>query len=393
MWFCMRIGVDLHGTVKDTPAAARAVCNQLLNLGPSLETSDYLAFEPFDSCCGAGGLKAEEVDRLWEQWAAHFYENGHPLDHAADALQNLQKDHEIHFITACNDSPDLRGITEAWLRKHSFPFTGKNLHMTCGYSRKIEVSKQLGIEIFFDDYPIDIRDLIHNKIPTIIKDAPYNRSFPYPLRRMCCWSEAEGLIWVAHKEAHELLKALSGGDDKVILDESALFRRLGLLGMRDYGGENERERNARERGLSYVSLEGNIGCMVNGAGLAMATMDILYHFGGKPANFLDIGGNATTDHIAAAFEILMLDRQVQVIFINIFGGMVRCDVLAEGIMQAIAGATCLCPLIVRLEGTCAKEGLAILRSTQLPVLTATSMDEGARLAIQAAKENRLEGIK
>lgn len=177
-------------------------------------------------------------------------------------------------------------------------------------------------------------------------------------------------------------------DGKMILDESALFRHPDVLGMRDSNEEDERERKAREQDLSYVALEGSIGCMVNGAGLAMATMDILHHFGGEPANFLDVGGGATTERIAAAFEILMMDQRVQAVFINIFGGIVRCDILAEGIIQAAAKVSRLCPLIVRLEGTRVKEGLAILQATQLPIVTATSMDEGAKLAVQAAKGSR-----
>lgn len=255
--------------------------------------------------------------------------------------------------------------------------------MTCG--RKVEVSKQLGIDLFFEDNPVDIQDLIRNNIPTVIKDAPYNRSFPYPLQRIRCWREAGQCISTLSREAHRLQEVLDQYHG-VVLNEDLLLSRSDLLKMQSSCQEDGREREARERGLSYVALLGDIGCMVNGAGLAMATLDILHQLGGRPANFLDIGGNATTERIADAFKILALDPQVRVIFINIFGGMVRCDRLAEGLIQATSKMVHPCPLVVRLEGTYAREGLKILQATQLPITIATSIDRGAELAVQAARE-------
>ncbi|MDD8043980.1 MAG: ADP-forming succinate--CoA ligase subunit beta [Verrucomicrobiota bacterium] len=174
-------------------------------------------------------------------------------------------------------------------------------------------------------------------------------------------------------------------DAKMNFDSNALFRHKQVAALRDLSEEDPQEIAASEHDLSYVRLEGNIGCMVNGAGLAMATMDIIKLFGGSPANFLDVGGGASTDQVREAFKILASDPNVQAIFVNIFGGIMRCDVIAEGIIQAVADTGLNLPLIVRLEGTNVEEGRKKLLQSGLPIKTGDSMSAAAQLAVQAAE--------
>lgn len=173
-------------------------------------------------------------------------------------------------------------------------------------------------------------------------------------------------------------------DAKVNFDDNALFRHPEIKAMRDMAQEDAREAEAAEFDLSYVGLDGNIGCMVNGAGLAMATMDMLQNYGGKPANFLDVGGSATEERVAGAFRILLSDSQVKAIFVNIFGGIMRCDVLASGIVTAAKKVGLAIPLVVRLEGTNAELGGRILAESGLNITSAASFEEGGRLAVKAA---------
>ena len=175
-------------------------------------------------------------------------------------------------------------------------------------------------------------------------------------------------------------------DAKLNFDDNALFRHPELESLRDPDEQDPMELRAGENGLNYIRLDGSIGCMVNGAGLAMATMDIIAAFGGRPANFLDVGGGATAGRVRTAFEILLSDPHVKAIFVNIFGGIVRCDLLAEGIAQAAAGVRLTVPLVVRLEGTRAEEGREILRSSGLPIIAAQSLRDGAEKAVRCAKE-------
>jgi len=171
-------------------------------------------------------------------------------------------------------------------------------------------------------------------------------------------------------------------DGKMVLDDNALFRHPDLAEMRDLDAEAPEEIQARKSGLSYIKLDGQIGCMVNGAGLAMATMDIIKLFGGEPANFLDIGGGATADKVAAALRIILSDRSVRAVLINIFGGITRCDEVARGIVQALDEVKPEIPMVVRLVGTNEEEGRRILADAQL--LTATSLADAAQKAVQAA---------
>ncbi|MDH3980396.1 MAG: ADP-forming succinate--CoA ligase subunit beta [Gammaproteobacteria bacterium] len=172
-------------------------------------------------------------------------------------------------------------------------------------------------------------------------------------------------------------------DAKLDLDDNALFRHQPLAALRDPQQEDEREHLAQQHGLNYIRLSGNIACMVNGAGLAMATMDLIKLHGGAPANFLDVGGGATAEKVAEAFKIILSDPQVEAILVNIFGGIVRCDLIAEGILQAIAEVAVKVPVVVRLEGTNAAAGLELIEQSGLAVLTASDLTEAASRVVAA----------
>ena len=172
-------------------------------------------------------------------------------------------------------------------------------------------------------------------------------------------------------------------DAKINFDSSALYRHKHLLEMRDTGEEAPQEVEASKHDLSFITLDGNVGCMVNGAGLAMATMDIIKHYGGEPANFLDVGGGASKERVAAAFKIITADPAVKGIFVNIFGGIVRCDMLAQGIVDAVKEVGLPVPLVVRLEGTNVEDGKRILAESDVDVIGADSMADGARKILQA----------
>lgn len=172
-------------------------------------------------------------------------------------------------------------------------------------------------------------------------------------------------------------------DGKIALDDSALFRHPDLAEMRDPDEEDESEREARRYGLSYINLDGEIGCMVNGAGLAMATMDIVKLYGGDPANFLDVGGGAQADKVTAALRIILSDDRVKAVLINIFGGITRCDEVAKGVLEAIDALQVDVPFVVRLVGTNEEEGRQILADANL--ITATSLADAAEKAVAAAK--------
>jgi len=172
-------------------------------------------------------------------------------------------------------------------------------------------------------------------------------------------------------------------DAKLNLDDNALYRHPDLLALRDITQEDLREAQAKEHDLNYISLDGNIGCMVNGAGLAMATMDLVQLHGGSPANFLDVGGGATAARVAEAFKLILSDDKVKAVLVNIFGGIVRCDLIAEGIMQAVREVQVQVPVVVRLEGTNAEQGLALLAASDLAISTAASLTEAADQVVAA----------
>lgn len=172
-------------------------------------------------------------------------------------------------------------------------------------------------------------------------------------------------------------------DGKMVLDDNALFRHPDLEKFRDLDVDKKAEIQAREHGLSFIKLSGNIGCMVNGAGLAMTTMDIIKLFGGEPANFLDIGGGASSEKVATALEIILSDSNVKAILFNIFGGITRCDLVAKGILEALKHVKTAVPMIVRLEGTNAAEGRQLLKDASME--TADTLAEAAKMAVAAAK--------
>ncbi len=172
-------------------------------------------------------------------------------------------------------------------------------------------------------------------------------------------------------------------DGKMVLDDNALYRHPDLTEMRDLDAEAKEEIEARKYGLSFIKLDGQIGCLVNGAGLAMATMDIIHHFGGSPANFLDIGGGASSEKVAAAMRIILTDANVKVVLVNIFGGITRCDEVAQGIVGAISEVQPKVPFIVRLVGTNATEGLKLLKGAHVD--TCESLVEAAQKAVSVIK--------
>ena len=174
-------------------------------------------------------------------------------------------------------------------------------------------------------------------------------------------------------------------DAKISVDDNALFLHPDLQDLRDLGQEDATESKAREHDLSYVTLDGTIGCMVNGAGLAMATLDVIKLHGGEPANFLDVGGGTTAAKVAEAFKLILSDHKVKVLLVNIFGGIVRCNLIAEGIIAAVQEVGVTIPIIVRLEGTNAEEGRALLEASGLALITASDLDDAAKKAVEASQ--------
>jgi succinyl-CoA synthetase beta subunit len=173
-------------------------------------------------------------------------------------------------------------------------------------------------------------------------------------------------------------------DAKINVEDNALFRQPKLAAMRDAAQEDEKERRAREHDLSYVSLDGNIACMVNGAGLAMATMDLIKLHGGEPANFLDVGGGATKERVEEAFKIILTNKKVKAILVNIFGGIVRCDLIAEGVIGAVKQVHVEVPVVVRLEGTNVEKGRELLAQSGLAIVAATGLTDAASKVVKLA---------
>ena len=189
-------------------------------------------------------------------------------------------------------------------------------------------------------------------------------------------------------EVNPLITTKSGDvialDAKINIESNALFRQPKLVEMRDESQEDEKEREAAEHDLNYVSLDGDIACMVNGAGLAMATMDLIKLHGGEPANFLDVGGGATSERVAAAFKLILSNESVKAILVNIFGGIVRCDLIAEGIITAVKEVGVEVPVVVRLEGTNVDKGRQLLADSGLDIIAAEDLTDAAQKAVAAA---------
>jgi len=195
--------------------------------------------------------------------------------------------------------------------------------------------------------------------------------------------EINPLCIVAGRDGKDALLAV---DAKMSLDDNALYRHPNIQAMRDLGEEAPLEIEASKFNLNYIKLDGNIACLVNGAGLAMATMDIIQHFGGQPANFLDVGGGASKEQVTAAFRIILSDPNVKGILVNIFGGIMQCDIIASGIVAAAQETHLSLPLVVRLEGNNVQLGKKILSDSGLPIISGDSMADGARLVVQAVKK-------
>ena len=256
---------------------------------------------------------------------------------------------------------------------------------------------------------MDIEDVAHStpdKIHTFSID-PASGVFPHHGRRL---AKSLGLTGGLAKEAATLLNQLYAaflakdmsmleinplivtGDDhlrvldaKVSFDSNALFRHPEIVALRDETEEDPKEIEASKYDLSYIALDGEIGCMVNGAGLAMATMDIIKLYGMEPANFLDVGGSATQDKVTAAFKIIMADPNVKGILVNIFGGIARCDILAQGVVEAVKETGLSVPLVVRLEGTNAQQGKDIINNSGLNVIAANDLSDGAEKIVKAVR--------
>jgi succinyl-CoA synthetase beta subunit len=177
-------------------------------------------------------------------------------------------------------------------------------------------------------------------------------------------------------------------DAKINFDDNAMYRHPELEEWRDPNEEDAAELEAKKYDLSYIQLDGNIGCMVNGAGLAMSTMDIINFYGGTPANFLDVGGGATAEKVTAAFKIIMSSPAVKAIFVNIFGGIMKCDTIAAGVIQAVKEVGLKVPLVVRLEGTNVELGKKMLAESKLNIVTAADMADGARKVVDAAAKSQ-----
>jgi succinyl-CoA synthetase beta subunit len=175
-------------------------------------------------------------------------------------------------------------------------------------------------------------------------------------------------------------------DAKIAFDDNALYRHPDIAALRDPDEEDPAETAAAKHDLSYIKLDGTIGCMVNGAGLAMATMDIIKLFGAEPANFLDVGGGATTEKVTAAFKIILSDAHVKGVLVNIFGGIMKCDIIAAGIIAAAREVALAVPLVVRLEGTHVEKGKAILAESGLPIIAANDLEDAAKKIVAAVRE-------
>ncbi|MHC1764630.1 MAG: ADP-forming succinate--CoA ligase subunit beta [Verrucomicrobiia bacterium] len=192
--------------------------------------------------------------------------------------------------------------------------------------------------------------------------------------------EINPLCIVATREGKQALMAV---DAKISIDDNALYRQKELTEMRDLNEESPLETEASNHNLSYIKLDGNIACLVNGAGLAMATMDVIQHFGGQPANFLDVGGGASQEQVTAAFQIILKDPNVRGILVNIFGGIMQCDIIARGIVASIRETHLTLPLVVRLEGNSADSGKKILAESKLSIINGESMADAAEKVVKA----------
>jgi succinyl-CoA synthetase beta subunit len=218
-----------------------------------------------------------------------------------------------------------------------------------------------------------------------LSGAQVKSAVPFFLNLYKCFTELDASI----VEINPMI--LSGDqvmalDAKFNFDDNALFRHKDIAALRDETEEDEKEQEAHKYDLSYVALDGNIGCMVNGAGLAMSTMDIIKLYGGEPANFLDVGGGANEEKVTAAFKIILSDPNVQGVLVNIFGGIMKCDIIAQGVVAAAKEVRLSVPLVVRLEGTNVEKGKEILNNSGLPIIAANDLADAAEKVVKATKD-------
>lgn len=239
---------------------------------------------------------------------------------------------------------------------------------------KVPFTLQQGLKDYHINYFLDALDLPANKqLNALLKGLA--RLF---IEKECSLVEINPLAIL--KDGSYL-----AADAKINFDDNALYRHPEIEALRDEDEEDPYERLAKKHGLSYVSIGGNIGCLVNGAGLAMATMDLISSLGARPANFLDVGGTATPERVAAAFEIILSDPQVRIIMVNIFGGIVKCDVIAEGIIEAVRTTDLKVPVVVRFEGTNMERARELISGSGLRIISAHSLGEAARISVDYVK--------
>lgn len=240
----------------------------------------------------------------------------------------------------------------------------------------LDIDPVIGVKAFHGYRLANFLNLEQNKVQVII-EGMYNAFIEKDMSLL----EINPLVLTKNQDILAL-------DAKISFDDNALYRQEDVQKLADYSARDRLENEAVDAGLAYVKLEGEIGCLVNGAGLAMATMDAIYMAGGKPANFLDVGGSADVDMVSKGFEILIKDQSVKGIFVNIFGGIMQCDTIAQGILKAAKQMTKSIPIVVRLEGTNALEGNQMIQESQLNIVMAENMDQGAEkiIALMMANE-------
>ncbi|MBR8463964.1 ADP-forming succinate--CoA ligase subunit beta [Campylobacter sp. faydin G-24] len=247
--------------------------------------------------------------------------------------------------------------------------------------KKVQIDTQIGLCEFHTQILINFLDIdktMWEKLHEII-----TKLYKIYIEKDANLIEINPLVLTTNSEFYAL-------DAKISFDDSALFRHADILELTDESQTDASENEAKAQNLNYIKLDGNVGCVVNGAGLAMATMDIIKMLGGEAANFLDVGGGATSERVARAFRLILNDKNVRVIFVNIFGGIVRCDRIAEGIIQAAEQVGLSVPAVIRLDGTNAKEALQMLKKSNLRGLyTSDDLLEGAKLAVKLANDSEV----
>ena len=299
------------------------------------------------------GPEGKEVKRLYIEDASDIF-NEFYLSCLVD-----RESSKIAFISSTEGGMDIEKVA---LETPEKIITTKIDFKECGPSDK-EIEDIISIFGFDDKQKIEARKLIKSLYLIMIeKDASL--------------IEINPLILTKDKKIICL-------DAKMNFDDNAIFRRPEILKLRDYNEEEPAEIEASKHDLAYIKLNGTIGCMVNGAGLAMATMDIIKLYGKEPANFLDVGGGATKEKVTAAFKLILADKNVKGILINIFGGIMRCDVLAQGVIEAAKQINLSVPLVVRLAGTNFKEGKKILDDSKLKILSANDLNDAAKKIVEA----------